>query len=358
VGQRNRWLFAPLDEKASQECVKFLADKLSVLRAGPGQVILLQDERINSPDPDRAEATDGFYIIRSGFVQVTQWVGWDSKPVLGRQPGRNDRLVVLDCLGPGDHFGEIALLSLWSEKVRDGLKRFHGGAENWHGRRTATCTALGQVELVRVPGAAFRDLLSLPGEVLKTFERHFEELWLKNMKTRQRRGVALDDYVQEGLYQGQSLLVIDQNRCTRCDECTRACVESHADGPIVTRMERRGPLFDRYLVVTSCRSCHEPLCLVECPVDAIHRRGPSLEIQIEDHCIGCGLCEHNCPYDNIKMNKVSTGDPGGGKAELKATTCDQCGGVNGPGARCVSACPHDAIFRGTGDELLQKVWRA
>ena len=37
-----------------------------------------------------------------------------------------------------------------------------------------------------------------------------------------------------------------------------------------------------------------------CPVDSIHR-GKHLQIVIEDHCIGCGLCASNCPYGNIFM---------------------------------------------------------
>ena len=38
-----------------------------------------------------------------------------------------------------------------------------------------------------------------------------------------------------------------------------------------------------------------------CPVDAIHRREGHLEVVIENHCVGCGLCEKNCPYGAIQM---------------------------------------------------------
>ena len=41
------------------------------------------------------------------------------------------------------------------------------------------------------------------------------------------------------------------------------------------------PRFDKYLVTTSCRSCHDPKCLTHCPVDAIHRK-QGLPIIIEN----------------------------------------------------------------------------
>jgi Fe-S-cluster-containing dehydrogenase component len=47
-------------------------------------------------------------------------------------------------------------------------------------------------------------------------------------------------------------------------------------------------------------------------------------------------------------------------APLKASTCDLCdsaGEETTPYPRCVSACPHDAAHRMTGDELLRLVNR-
>ena len=46
--------------------------------------------------------------------------------------------------------------------------------------------------------------------------------------TAPRSGTAfIDEYVDQGLYEGQSILVLDLDNCTRCDACTRGCVESH-----------------------------------------------------------------------------------------------------------------------------------
>ena len=103
--------------------------------------------------------------------------------------------------------------------------------------------------------------------------------------------MPIDDFLNQGLMEAQSLLVLDLEKCTRCDECVTACADAH-DG--VTRLVREGLRFDKYLVATSCRSCRDPLCMVGCPVGAIRRRD-SMEIIIEDWCIGCGLCVQQLP---------------------------------------------------------------
>jgi len=69
----------------------------------------------------------------------------------------------------------------------------------------------------------------------------------------------------------------------------------------VSRLVREGLRFDKYLVATSCRQCRDPLCMVGCPVGSIRRRN-TLEVIIEDWCIGCGLCATNCPYGNINLH--------------------------------------------------------
>jgi Fe-S-cluster-containing hydrogenase component 2 len=106
---------------------------------------------------------------------------------------------------------------------------------------------------------------------------------------------------QLGLVQGQHLMLIDLDRCTRCDECVRACACSHEDGH--SRLFLEGPRFGRHLVPTSCRACLDPVCLIGCPVGSIHR-GPGQEIAIEDWCIGCGLCGELCPYGAIQMHDL------------------------------------------------------
>jgi Fe-S-cluster-containing hydrogenase component 2 len=164
----------------------------------------------------------------------------------------------------------------------------------------------------------------------------------------------LERFLTQGLMEAQSLLVLDLDRCTRCDNCVRACADAH-DG--VTRLIREGLRYDKYLVATSCRQCRDPLCMVGCPVGSIRRRN-SLEVVIEDWCIGCGLCAKNCPYGNINMHpfEVMEKDPLAPERQKavmkhKATSCDLCTEHAEPS--CVYACPHDAAHRVDPNEFFK-----
>ncbi|VTT96703.1 cyclic nucleotide-binding protein : Cyclic nucleotide-binding domain (CNMP-BD) protein OS=Rhodopirellula sp. SWK7 GN=RRSWK_03149 PE=4 SV=1: Fer2_4: Fer4_9: cNMP_binding: Fer4_7 [Gemmataceae bacterium] len=282
----------------------------------------------------RVEAGDGivaegdpasdFYMVRLGTVRVFTTIG-------GREQ-------VLRLLSAGDHFGEGALLA------------------DRPGMRSASVAALDPVELVRVPGTVFRKLIdAFP--VLRESLGAAARPAVAGVKHATTPGV-LSEYVRQGLYQGQRLLVLDLQSCTRCDECTRACADSH-DGN--ARLLREGLRFGDFLVATSCRSCHKPYCMEGCPVDAIHRRGQHLEVVIENHCIGCGLCERNCPYGSIHMvareqpNPAAASHPTGNPlmtAARRAVNCDLCKGEE---PFCVQACPHVAAHRMTGPDLLDEV---
>jgi Fe-S-cluster-containing hydrogenase component 2/CRP-like cAMP-binding protein len=109
------------------------------------------------------------------------------------------------------------------------------------------------------------------------------------------------EFQRQGLIQGQKLMLIDLDRCTRCDECVKACIDTHDDGR--TRLFLDGYRFGKYLVPSTCRACRDPVCLIGCPVGSI-RRGNNLEMVIEDWCIGCQLCATNCPYGSIQMHDL------------------------------------------------------
>jgi Fe-S-cluster-containing hydrogenase component 2/CRP-like cAMP-binding protein len=104
-----------------------------------------------------------------------------------------------------------------------------------------------------------------------------------------------------GLMEGQRLMLIDLDRCTRCDECVKACVRTHDDDR--TRLFLDGPRFGKYLVPMTCRSCLDPVCMIGCPVGSIHR-GNNSQIVIEDWCIGCEQCAKQCPYGSIQMHDI------------------------------------------------------
>jgi len=292
----------PVFASLTDEFISSLRDKVELVRFAKGQVICKQ-----------GDVADSFYLVRIGFVKVSQ-----------KHPGGE---MVLAYLSRGDYFGEIGLLK--------------GDV------RTATCTALDHVELVRISGEDFSRMMDQFPEIRRKMEAVEQERLDAN---RQRlslvQSVPLESFLNQGLMEAQSLLLLDLERCTRCDACVRACADAH-DG--ITRLVREGLRFDHYLVATSCRHCRDPLCMVGCPVGSIRRRN-SLEVIIEDWCVGCGLCAQNCPYGNINLHpfEVTIDDPehkGRKKAVMrrKATSCDLCTEHAEPS--CVYACPHDAAHR-------------
>jgi CRP-like cAMP-binding protein/Fe-S-cluster-containing dehydrogenase component len=331
---RHSLFFAPLrrDEARFGALIDELKAMVQLRRCDPGEIIFRQGE----------PAHDGFYVVRSGFVKVSQ-----------ARPGGE---LVLNYVGPGGHFGEIGLLAH--------LPELSGMA--MPGLRTATCAALDHVDLVRIPAPFFREILErFPDELRNPLIAGARSLLASDRSPRAAaRSDRLVSFLDQGLMNAQSLLVLDLEKCTRCDECTRACAQSHGG---VTRLIRDGLRFDRYLVASSCRSCLDPYCLVGCPVGAIRRRD-GVQIVIEDWCIGCGKCAENCPYGNINMHAIPTSetapDPGDPSRRLtvvrqEATTCDLCrGGGRDAEPNCVYACPHDAAHRMSGAALFALVEQA
>jgi CRP-like cAMP-binding protein/Fe-S-cluster-containing hydrogenase component 2/ferredoxin len=292
----------PVFAELTDDFIEGLREKVELLRFTPGQVICRQ-----------GEAADSFYLVRIGFVKVSQ-----------TRPGGE---MVLAYLSRGEYFGETGLLE--------------------HAMRSATCTALDHVEVVRISAEDFASMTEqFPGVRRKLEEVGHERVKMNEERLAAINSTPLDSFLKQGLMEAQSLLLLDLNSCTRCDACVTACADAH-DG--VTRLVREGLRFDHYLVATSCRQCLDPLCMVGCPVGSIRRRN-SLEVIIEDWCIGCGLCADNCPYGNINMHPFNVfadvpGMPGMKKAMVKqkATSCDLCSEFAEPS--CVYACPHDAAHR-------------
>ncbi|MBI2193869.1 MAG: cyclic nucleotide-binding domain-containing protein [Planctomycetes bacterium] len=303
----------PIFGSLTPEFIDELRNKVELVKYDPGTVIFSEG------DP-----ADALYIVRIGFVKVLKLF-----------PGGE---LTLAYLHRGTYFGEMGLMG---EMVR-----------------TATCTALDHVEVVRIKAVDFNLMLEKFPQVRAEFEkeiRNRQEQTKAITQIGQTSDVTMRDFLDQGLMKAQSLLLLDLERCTRCDECVRACADAH-DG--ITRLVRDGLRFDRFLVATACRSCTDPLCMVGCPVGSIRRRN-SLEIIIEDWCVGCGLCAEQCPYGNINLHPFDTREddpdhPGMKKAQVrnKATVCDLCTEHEEPS--CVYACPHDAAHRVNAQEFFTR----
>jgi CRP-like cAMP-binding protein/Fe-S-cluster-containing hydrogenase component 2/thioredoxin reductase len=297
------------------------------------------------------EGEEGYdiFVIRQGSMVVEKNIG--GKPVF------------LSYLPAGSYVGEMALI--------DG------------GRRTATVRAAIKSEVIKLPGDAVRRLLEQEPELLAKLKR--------DMSTRQQLtsfveakkegfGGVVDMYssvasflVENGIGEATDVLLIDENLCVGCDNCEKACADSHEG---LSRLNREaGKTYAHLHVPTSCRHCEHPHCMADCPPNAIHR-GPDGEVFIDDTCIGCGNCQRNCPYGVIRMDKVPPKKPGlltwlltgwgpgpgeppkkwtearvSPETPKKAIKCDMCSGISG-GPACVRACPTGAAIRVAPEQFL------
>ncbi|MFM7832692.1 MAG: hypothetical protein ACKPJD_12925, partial [Planctomycetaceae bacterium] len=171
--------------------------------------------------------------------------------------GRNNALQqrrTLSYAGRGELIGEIAVLR-GEERSATCLAFTHPSS----GQKTATQANLipQHVEAVRISAATLRSLMDRS----PTFRQNVEETVRRRKDHDQQTTRAADaekvasqspEFEALGLAWGQSLMVIDLDRCTRCQECVKACVAAHDDGR--TRLYLDGPRFEsRYLIPVSCR---------------------------------------------------------------------------------------------------------
>ncbi len=344
-------LFRGIAYEQYKPIVEFLRPRVTFVRVSRGQVLFKQGE------PARE-----VYLLRLGHVQVAVQRYGNAPTLVSRAPG-----AVL---------GEIGLLGISPQDIRKSpdevdaamVAAFQRAGDDFAAAipanvRTATCSALDNLELARISREDFLQIV----RDFPVLRRRLVEQSLVALQSDNAPTALVQKYVEQGLYEGQALLVIDMEKCTRCDACTNGCIEQHgteSHGVPIPRMLRDGLRLENFLIGTACRSCKDPYCMAGCPVDSIHR-GRHLQIVIEDHCIGCGLCAANCPYGNIsivpnqrrRIEVIDPEQPGVRVkvAQPKASTCDLCdaeGNLATPKPRCVYACPHDAAERMSGEQLL------
>ncbi len=190
--------------------------------------------------------------------------------------------------------------------------------------RIATCIAyshregkMTRVRLLKINARALEPLLQPGAPLYKAIEAIVEQREEDTAKLVRGTGpaeaaspFASPQFDELNLAQGQKLMLLDLDRCTRCNECVEACKDTHSDG-LPRLFLQEGPTFyhdqgkrqRHFEVPITCRACRNPECMMNCPVGSIHR-GDHGEIVIESWCIGCERCAEYCPYDAIKMYDV------------------------------------------------------
>ncbi len=324
----------------TREDVAEVVDLAEVQSVRAGEVVL-----------NEGDAGTDIFVIRRGSMIVEKAIG--------------GRAVFLSYLPAGSYVGEMALL--------DG------------GLRVATVKAAIRSEVIRLPGEAFARLLTRKPDLRRRALADMAARRDINAFIEGRKASfsgAVDMYsqtaqflVDNGLGEATDVLLIDETLCVGCDNCEKACADSH-DG--LSRLDREaGRTYAHLHVPTSCRHCEHPHCMADCPPNAI-KRGADGEVFIDETCIGCGNCQRNCPYGVIRMDSVPPkkpsllawlafgAGPGPGEpdkawrkraadpaaaAPKKAIKCDMCTGIDG-GPACVRACPTGAAIRVAPEAML------
>jgi CRP-like cAMP-binding protein/Fe-S-cluster-containing hydrogenase component 2/thioredoxin reductase len=227
--------------------------------------------------------------------------------------------------------------------------------------RMATVTAAVGCETIVLQKEDFQELCTSYPEARSHLSRVADQRKVQNVVAdwSEGSGSLLEFMMKEGLTDAENVLLIDSDLCVGCDNCEAACAATHGG---YSRLDRKGgKSFAAIQIPISCRHCENPLCMLDCPPDALTRQSNG-EVVIRDSCIGCGNCVTNCPYGVIKLvyDTQSTGWSlwslfGAHKKEkgpAKAAKCDMCHELRG-GPACVRACPTGAAMRVNPAKLVQ-----
>jgi Fe-S-cluster-containing hydrogenase component 2/thioredoxin reductase len=321
--------FAPL---APLRDLRSIAANVNVRRFKAGETVFKE-----------GSSADSLFIVRSGAV------------ILARM--REQRELLVAQIAAGQLIGEMALMG-------DPVRR-------------ETARAIVAAELIEVRRPEFLLLTQRRDAAIETLQRGASVRVTDNarMEVRPESGSLMNFLMAEGLGEATDVLVIDESLCVGCDNCEKACADTHGG---VSRLDRKhGASYAQVHIAISCRHCEQPHCMKDCPPNAI-KRSPTGEVYIDDTCIGCGNCQVNCPYGVIRMEYEAPPKPsllqwllfgaGPGVGEephyhptdkakakgKKAMKCDACISVP-TGPACVKACPTGAAMRIGPDQFVDLV---
>lgn len=298
-----------------------LAADVELVSCQPGDVVTTEGEPI-----------EHLILVRSGSLKISQSLGTGQ--------------VAVSYASKGSTVGEAELVLEESP--------------TWQ----VSASSVSYSELVKIPREQLAAVIARNPEVQKRLFAIAAE-GIKAISARRgdlARADLLDFSISKGLIQANSVLVLDLESCTRCDDCVRGCASTHGG---TARFVREGEVYAGFLVARSCYHCQDPTCLVGCPTGAIARVNIGDTVAIDASiCIGCGACAENCPYDSIVVQETgTTWGPDAlpkdlrGQPRFVATKCDLClGAPEGPA--CVASCPHGAAHRVAGAEQFDALIQA
>jgi CRP-like cAMP-binding protein len=144
---------------------------------------------------NEGEVGDCLHLVRVGSLTISRAIG-------GKE-------VVLSYVPAGNYVGEMALLG--------------------ESRRSATARASIASETVRLDGDAFKKLINrLPALKLR-LQLEYRQRAAANlaMQAMPSGGDIIQFLLSQGAGEATDILLIDESLCVRCDNCEKACAETH-----------------------------------------------------------------------------------------------------------------------------------
>ena len=198
-----------------QPVLSDLAERVELVSCKPGDTVL-----------EEGAPVEALHLVRSGFMRVSQRIGQGTAAV--------------SYLSKGMTFGEIELLV-------DGLD----------GARFSV-SSVGYGELVAIARDDLRRVLRMHSDVEEALWRQVVARIKETGSARRdpEQSALLEFGLDKGLVEGNSILVMDLDTCTRCDDCVRACADTHGGRP---RFVREGDRYGHLLIAKSCYHCQDPV---------------------------------------------------------------------------------------------------
>ena len=183
--------FAP---EASYEQIADVVESATIQRYKAGDVVF-----------NEGEAGDCLHLVRVGSLTISRTIG-------GKE-------VVLSYVPAGNYVGEMALLG--------------------EGKRTATAKAAIATETVRLDGAAFKKLVQRNPVLRLRLQAEYRQRTAANlqMQAMPSGGDIITFLIGQGAGEATDILLIDESLCVRCDNCEKACAETHGG---TSRLRPRG----------------------------------------------------------------------------------------------------------------------
>ena len=243
--------------------------------------------------------------------------------------------------------------------------------------RRETATANVAAEAIEIKRKEFLELARREDARLDPLQKDVSRRVIDNarMQVRPEAGSMMNFLMDEGLGEATNVLVIDEALCVGCDNCEKACAETHGG---VSRLDREaGATFAQHAHpdrVPSLRAAalHEGLSAERDPPlgerRGLHQRNlhrlrqlPG-ELPVRRHPDGVRRAEE---AGSVVVAVVRRGQRPGRDAGLrtsrsrkgkgkKAVKCDACVGLEG-GPACVRACPTGAAIRIGPEQFIDLV---